>query len=353
MKRWYVLLFRIFASVLVSEQLGCSGSDIAFDLANTSETFRQNDLQSSKTIDILWVIDNSASMDTSQNNLRANFDSFLNQFQSRNMDFQMAVTTTEAYRTLFNGMGEKSIFRDTSSSGVSSGYKVVTPLTPDFRGVMMNNLAQGTTGNGDERAFQSFITALKNPTNSGFIRQNSFLAIVILSDEDDFSHDQEFDIVGQYSNPALHPVENYRDELDFLTNSTPEFRKYSVSAIAIKDAACRNQLLQPAGAQRIGQRYIDLAAITDGLVGSLCGNFADTLNQISARILELLTGFRLDRVPKPTSISVSVDGVIIKQDPLNGWTYDSQRNMIVFHGTSIPNRNAIISVGFQPKDTRR
>jgi len=333
--------------------MACSGSDISFDLAPASQIFHQNDLVSSDKIDILWVIDNSLSMQSSQDNLRANFDIFLDQFATRNMDFQMAVTTTEAYRYLYTGDNSKTIFRDTNAAGVSSGYKIVTPATPDFRGTMQINLDQGVNGSGDERAFQSFIEALKLPENTGFLRPNSFLAVIILSDEDDFSADSSTSIAPNYSSPLLYPISKYINDLDALTQSDSTMRKYSVSAIAIKDQACLDQLSQTSNGQKIGLRYMDIASQTSGIVSSLCGNFATALNEISGRILELLTGFKLDRIPKPSSIVVYVNGVAIPEDPVNGWTYDSAQNMIVFHGSAVPTRGSIIIVNFQPLDPKR
>ncbi len=325
---------------------GCGGSQIAFELSPASETFRQNDIQSSNTIDVLWVIDNSGSMQNSQNNLSSNFDTFLNRFSSRGMDFQMAVTTTEAYRAEFLGDLLKSEFRS------NSGYKIVTPNTPAFRDTMLSNLIQGTAGDGDERAFQSFMAALTNPLNAGLVRRDSFLAIIILSDEDDFSYSGSPSIAPNYLDPLIHPVTLYRDQLDALTNSTPEFRKYSVSTIAVQDQACLDELLWTSSGQKIGKRYQQLATMTEGVSANICGNFSEALEQISSRLLELLTGFRLRRVPKVSSITVNVDGSAVQQNALNGWTYDSTRNMIVFHGASIPRRSSIISVNFQPIDPR-
>lgn len=52
----------------------------------------------------------------------------------------------------------------------------------------MANVKLGTSGSGDERALSSFEKTLINPLNSNFHRPDAFLAIIIVSDEDDFSH---------------------------------------------------------------------------------------------------------------------------------------------------------------------
>lgn len=342
--------FAIFLGVLsVGLFVGGCGGDQAFNLAPASQTFKQNDLQFSKTLDILWVIDNSGSMQSSQDNLRNNFDSFLFQFVTRDMDFHMAVTTTEAYKGQFTGDQTKSLFRDGSITAGHTGVFMVTRDTPNFRSTMAVNLNQGTGGDGDERAFQSFMAALRNPANSGFLRPNSFLAIIILSDEEDFSYDLATPITN-VSDPQLHSITKYRDELDQLVG-VGDLRRYSVSAITIKDEPCRQQLMQTSSGQRIGTRYMQLAAMTEGVTASLCGDFAASLNEISGKILELITGFKLDRVPRPETIQVHVNGAIVPQAAVDGWTYESAANMIKFHGAAVPRQGATISINYQPIST--
>jgi hypothetical protein len=347
MKRIRILLVFLFALLWA----GCSGNSASFNLTPATQEFMQNDLPSGDTIDILWLIDNSLSMQTSQDNLRANFDSFFAQFASRNLNFHMSVATSDAYRALYTGDSTKSLFRNADQFGTPSGFSIVDPATPNLHDVMLLNLNQGVAGNGDERAFQSVITALQNPGNAGFRRNGAFLAIIILSDEDDFSVDQEASIGGDYSSPLLKPISFYTSALDTYTSSSPTNRRYSVSSINIMDQACMD-LIGGTG-QKFGVRYQALASATDGFVGSLCGNFADTLDKIGKRILELLTAFPLERIPKVETITVAVDGVPVVMDPTNGWTYDSGRNSIVFHGTAVPAKGSRIAINYQPLSTKQ
>jgi hypothetical protein len=45
---------------------------------------------------------------------------------------------------------------------------------------------------------------------------------------------------------------------------------------------------------------------------------------------------------------VTVNGVVVPQDPNNGWTYDPVANSIQFHGAAIPPQGADINVSFSP-----
>ena len=59
---------------------GCGGgSEPSFSLGSTGDGFQQVSSTNTK-IDILWVIDNSGSMNASQQDLRENFNLFIEDF---------------------------------------------------------------------------------------------------------------------------------------------------------------------------------------------------------------------------------------------------------------------------------
>jgi len=177
----------------------CTGSSPSFSILAQNQSFQQaSNTFAQNQIDILWVVDNSGSMQTSQANLASNFSAFISKFQTLGLDYHMAVTTTDAYLagSYFNNQYSnysptaaqfKDGFVGTYGQGVS-GVKVMTSANTTST-IFQQNLSTGTTGSGDERAFSSFVQALSDPTNvaSGFRRPGAFLSIIILSDEDDFS----------------------------------------------------------------------------------------------------------------------------------------------------------------------
>ena len=103
---------------------GCGNDSPSFALLPDSDTFEQSADNINNKIDILWVIDNSGSMQTSQANVQANFQSFISEFEAKGLDFQMAVTTTDAYRALYTGDPNDSRFRD-GVLGNQSGFFIV------------------------------------------------------------------------------------------------------------------------------------------------------------------------------------------------------------------------------------
>ncbi len=83
--------------LLASQLIGCTGQ-----LPGSFRWAQQNELMNvaqdiNTKVDILWVVDNSASMDVSQNKLRNGFASFAATYLKPSWDIQLAVITTDTY----------------------------------------------------------------------------------------------------------------------------------------------------------------------------------------------------------------------------------------------------------------
>ena len=336
----------------------------SFSLLSDSQAFQQNAVVVNNKIDILWVVDNSGSMDPYQQKLATNFSSFITNFQNKGFDFQIGVTTTDAYlggANFYNTQG-RSQLRDgglINSQSNHTGYPIITPATPNLLTSFVTNATQGSAGSGDERAFQSLVDTLNNSKNAGFKRPGSFLAVIILSDEDDFSDSigataSTFRSEGggsdhNYTSANLMKTTDLISYLDSITASTSNLKMYNVSAITVKDTACQNAHIQSSVSTVIGQRYIDVATQTNGIIGNICdASYADSLNFIQQRIVELSTQFVLNRTPDPATLTVTIGGQPVPQDATNGWNYNAVSNSISFHGTAVPQASATINVNFTP-----
>lgn len=350
--------------------VGCGSGAPSFSLLPDGQSFKQSSSGFNNQLDILFVIDNSGSMDNEQLTLANNFAAFMGDFQTKGYDFKIAVTGTDAYlanslmgTTISTTYAQAAKFRDGpirtdsgsySLMGTHSGVFVILPSTPNIfdpitkLGVFPTNIKQGVNGSGDERAFSSFMTSLNSPLNAGFLRSKSFLAVIIVSDEDDFSdYTRTLNAAPDHSYTAasLHSIQSYVDQLDSLTGTTGASRRYNVSNISPLDTACAPNWMD----SHLPNRMVQLTNATNGISGSICdATFATSLNQIQSKISELSTQFFLDRVPVVETIYVKVNDVPISQDAANGWTYDSTANSIVFHGSSIPAQGADIYITFQP-----
>ncbi len=342
-------------SVLLST-IGCGSRDMSFDLLAESATFNQSSAEVNGKIDVLWVIDNSGSMATSQQALAANFSRFIEKFQQNGFDFQMAVTASDAYKDDFDPSLNMAIYRNGTYQDANNvtvtAPKILKKDTPDLEKAFIANIVRGTGGSGDERTFSSMRSALVHQTNRslGFPRADAYLAVIMLSDEDDFSWNGVTNKENLYDDPALFTLSSYVSFLDGLTASTPTNKRFNVNSIAILDEDCRVAL--GGGGRKIARRQNALASMTAGILGSLCADFGTTLSSISNKIIELSTQFYLDRTPRDGTLKVFVGGVQVPVSDANGYTYNATNNSISFHGTSVPSAGSQIQVAYDPTELR-
>lgn len=373
----------------------------SFSVAPASEEFRQQASINNK-VDIVWVVDGSLTMANHQANLAANFDNFIEQFGAKGFDYRMVITSTDAWmreanynagtctanpnptnnpllpyissadcqntRATFNDL---TAFRDGDIYGFANGNPGVRSGTYLISSTMDNttlvntfktNVKVGTRGDGSKEAgLQSLRSVLRRNSDgsvgyggethtalSSFRRDDAFLAVIIVSDEEDQSTQQNG--VPYADNDAY--TQSFLEFMDGYTGSASGNRKYSVSGIFLEDINNCPYGLNPQASQ--GDRYKAIVEASRGTAGSICSaDFSSQLNNISQKIITLATRFKLNREPKEETISVSVNGTPVAQDPVNGWSYfrgDDESHFIEFHGASVPPENALIGVNFDPKD---
>jgi len=386
--------------LVVLTQAACEKTDRSFSLLDSGSTFQQAASYETRKIDVLWVIDSSGSMQSSQDNLTASFGSFINEFEKKGYDFHMAVTGTDAWKAKVQNMGTPNgvtnanilrrarpgrvAFTSPYSYATNSLINILDAATPNLSQVFVTNASQGTNGTGDERAFDSMKEFLNYDGNSDFRRADAFLAVIIVSDEDDYSAsvntpvygdyneegtlpdnspsndpnlhpmtltppaagpNAQYDIYNLYQDPRLLSVQSYKDYMDSVLGSTDN---YSVNMIGILDTACRVSLNSSIGGRRIGRRVAELADMTRGVKTSLCGNFGESLELIAQSTIKLTAKFKLTREPDPASINITVDGVVIPQDAGQGWTYNPADWSITFNGDSVPAQGTNVQIFFTP-----
>jgi archaellum component FlaF (FlaF/FlaG flagellin family) len=335
----------VLGSMLLLTACDKGGSN--FSITSSSAQYEQASTYVPRKLDVLFVVDNSGSMSSSQASLAQNFPSFINFFKAKGYDFKIAVTTTDAYYgdqfvnqscSLCNQ--EQTRFR----SGTNPKIYEIDKDTPNLESVFASNVNVGTAGSGDERAFSSFKAALNSSLNAGFHRSDAYLSIVLVSDEEDFSHD-DINLNESYTQPTLHTVASYKTYLETFTAGVAG-TDFSVSTISVLDTACKNTL---GSGRKIATRYMELADATSGTKNSLCSNFDQVLNNISTTIAsQIVATFHLSRTPVVSSIRVLIDGVLIAQDSAEGWSYDSATNSVSVHGSATPKSGAVVTINFDP-----
>ncbi|MBK06333.1 MAG: hypothetical protein CL920_25255 [Deltaproteobacteria bacterium] len=285
--------------------------------ASQTDTFKQ---ATKPQIDILFVIDDSGSMGDEQRNLGNNFTSFIKWALTLNVDFQIAITTTD----VSGGSGNPFGGPQTTPGGFRGSPKIMTNNTPNLTTIFSQNATVGTQGSGNEQGLEGARLALSAPlittgANKGFLRKDASLSIIFISDEADSS--------GQ-------PVQFYQNFFKNIKGvRNPD--RLRVNGIigydpATKQPKCGGNTGGNAGAQSSG-RYLAVINSTQGVVESICNaNWAQTLSNIASVTFGLKKKFFLTRAADPKSIVVKVDGVVVNTSSTT-WTYDTVDNGINFN----------------------
>ncbi|WP_225412127.1 choice-of-anchor D domain-containing protein [Stigmatella hybrida] len=305
--------------------------------AEQTDTFFQ---ESEAKVDVLFVVDNSGSMMEEQQSLGSNFAAFLSSANAAGVDYHIGVTTTGldaspgGWSACLGGAEGGENGRLFPVDGASP--RVITPTTPNASSVFAHNTQVGVC-HWNEQGLEAAYRALSQPLlhntddprtaqaadgNGGFLREDARLALIFLTDEEDFSP---------------QPVAFYETYLRALKNN--EASKLSVSAIVGP-----TNLSTCVTASSSGARYIQLAEATGGVVESICTpNWAESLKKLSSNTFGPNRSFPLSEQPEnPSQISVTVDGVPVT----SGWHYNPDTRAILFEAQAAPPPGALVEVTY-------
>jgi hypothetical protein len=296
--------------------------------------------QSASKVDVLFVVDNSGSMMDEQQSLGQNFAAFLSHATAAGVNYHIAVTTTGldpspgGWAQCTGGAegGENGRFYPVNGQTP----RIITPNTPGAASVFAHNTQVGVC-HWNEQGLDAMHRALSDPLvnnvddprstapadgNAGFLRDDARLAIIVVTDEEDFS---------------ARPVSFY--ETFLLGLKGQDRSKVTVSAIAGPQ-----DLRSCPKASSTGSRYIQLAQATGGVVESICtANWAASLEKISESAFGRNRVFKLSELPEDTArIVVRVDGLEVKA----GWKYEPGTNSIVFEQDAAPGAGSSIEVTY-------
>ena len=97
-----------------------------------------------------------------------------------------------------------------------------------------------------------------------------------------------------------------------------------------------------------GARYIDATDLTGGFWASICtSDYQEVLQHISLAAAGMVIEFPLAQEPSSLSeLVVSVGGAEVIYDSIDGYTYRSEANSIVFHGSAIPGPGDSVNVQY-------
>ncbi len=291
---------------------------------HTTDSFEQ--IQKPE-VDILWIVDNSCSMGDEQEELAENFPLFMDYFLGSNLDYHIGVVSTDMV--------------DKTQSGKlipgPGGIRWIDPLTPEPIAAFEYMAVLGNGGHFPERGIEATYAALElqQEFNEGFIRPNSAINIIVVSDESDFSHD------------------------DVITIG--EFKQYLIGMRADPEGISFHSIVTPPppesgcqGTATPGTRYVEVTNAVGGVYWSLCDlPWIGALEQIGLETAGLKREYFLAQRPVDGTIQVSLvengaTRLFVEYDPvtaLGDWTYSDPRNSVTFLDF-VPEPGSVVNIDY-------
>lgn len=215
---------------------GCPDREVSKVVPNQDkEEFKDIPVQLNRDIDILFVIDNSGSMEEEQASLSANFPAFINvleQIEGGLPNVHIGVISSNMGTGSFNitGCGNGGDRGQLQTAARVPGCSPPTGAfiqdikqpsgdrTTNYTGTLAETFSciaeLGTNGCGFEQQLGSMRAALdgSNPFNNGFLRPSAYLAVIFITDEDDctVTDPSMFDTSQNSPSDPLGPLSSFR-----------------------------------------------------------------------------------------------------------------------------------------------
>jgi hypothetical protein len=282
-------------------------------------------------VDILFIIDNSPSMEKEQKKLSERLKAFMPGI--KNLDWQIAFTTTDVSNGKY---GLKGSLLELAGH---PGQRILNSSFADADQVFLKTVQRPEMKNcifdcpsSDEQPLKASILSMQKHTteNADFYRSDADLAIIVLSDEDEKSKGS--------SSSATKPqavVDAFHSIFGFT-------KKLSVYGIIIEpnDVACfedqKSANFQDAW---YGTYVKELARITKGFTGSICADdYTKHLENISNSVRLLSDFFVLKESPAPGTVTVQMS-------PAQNIPWKIEGNKLMFE--TAPAEGTVIQVTYK------
>lgn len=267
--------------------------------------------------DILFVVDDSGSMDAHQRNLASNVNLFTSIFlQTSILDYNIGVITTDSEGLFGSG---------TCCGKLVGSTKIVTKHTTNSNSVLQANLMVGISGSGRESPFETISQALSPGMlageNKDFIRPSAALIIIFITDAEDQAR-------------VIGPQGLLNEVLTLKNNDKRRVLSYGAIIPTTQTSGCtRDEFQTPV---RI-EEFLDI--VPNGKTGggsgdnivSLCANdYGQRLAEFALQIVDQISSkIYLTRQPDKDTLRVSYGASDLPYDKDKGWVYDPKDNAVI------------------------
>ncbi|MFP5520377.1 MAG: vWA domain-containing protein [Bdellovibrionia bacterium] len=267
--------------------------------------------QNNPYLDILLVLDDSASMKEDLLKLAARLANFTKMLEDSGMEWQMCLTTSQGYATTTGVEFGRAIPWKISGT---TNRKVIARRQANLDNIFkttINAIPIGLDTSWDERGIRSTVEHIQR--NPDCYRAGASKAVILISDEDEASIGGIPSRLRSTDAPEVYkPLTDAELPLGSLATIRNRIGdvNFTFNSIVIKsgDFTCEDQQNIEAPAYS-GDRYIEMSGLTDGGVGSICdSDYTKHLKLFRDKILNTLKTVELECKPHRNIIRIAVDG---------------------------------------------
>ena len=296
----FICIWSIAGFALSTSYNACS--QVGFEKMSTLQSQSVDVGIGNNKVDILVVVDNSASMESEMTGMATRFMSFMDKIKY--LDWQLGFTTTDNRTNVTNGNG-----RLVPLNGLTNQYILSSAMTlAQAQQTFGSTIQMPTNGSGSELGLAATVSAInrsvsslaEDAPNKALIRDSAALAVILISDAADTS-----------TTTALNVI-------DAVKNKLGNHKTFSFNSIVIPESSyttpgtntknpndpCKNYRET---AQLDGRKYHELSQLTGGVKGNACSeDYGSQLSAIGQNTAELINSVTLSCQP----VDANSDGVI-------------------------------------------
>jgi hypothetical protein len=288
-------------------------------------------------VDVLFVVDNSCSMQEEQAALQSNFWNFIQFFVDSGIDYHIGITVLDDWQ------GQPPIGQ------LYGSIPYIDETTPDPVGAFTGNMTMGDEGMGAcevglEASYRALTTPLIGGYNAGFYREEAFLLLVIVTDEVDGS------TTG--CEAIAHP--EYIDWLSTLKGAAGLEQVHFAAITGDYPGGCSSSW----GDADPGHGYYQVTTalgVEHSSLYSICEqDWSPMMVNLSLEAAGAQQSFFLSHIPVPGTLEVFLDRdgdgpeneFLLTDDPTYqvpySYVYDAASNAVVFSPATAPEEGAVI-----------
>jgi len=235
-----------------------------------------------------------------------------------------------------------------SGLSLNDNRAVIGPDTPDAGELFGEAVAQGTLGAGIEMGLEAARLVFEEPyfseQNDAWLRDEANLSVLFVSDEDDLSPRPTSEYIRILTD--LKGDQAYRDR-----------RWVNLSAVVADLPPPRSDLPSCStdnGVGWYGERYLEVAAETEGLIASICEeDFAPLVRDLGLTLSGLEANFALSGLPRLSTLEVALYADDVNDAKVRDlvadvdYTYEPDGNLLRFDATQLPPSEMWISADYE------